>query len=105
MEYLISKTSAVYRKDGCYEYLMIHIGLEHPTGELELSDGMIVNRDFVFDLITHHDIEFYTIETSSHNKNVAGLPVFVEDSRLRVLSREDNSDDLGELPVFSVEVY
>jgi len=104
LEYVISKTSATHRNDGAYEYLMIHLALELPSGEIELSDGMIVARDFVLELMTQHDIEFYTVETNLHNKKVGGFPVFVEDNHLKVTSNDLDCDDLGELDTFLVEV-
>ena len=105
MEYLISKTSAIHREDGAYEHLMIHMGLEHDGGNLHLSRGMIIDRDLVVEMISTHGIQFYTVEETLHGKMAVGLPVFVEEDYLLVTPTNwPDHDDLGELPVFSVEV-
>jgi len=51
LDYVISKTSSTRREDGAYDYFMVHLALILPTGDIELTQGMIVARDFLFDLI------------------------------------------------------
>jgi len=105
MEYLISKTSVAHREDGAYEHLMIHMALEYDDGNLHLSRGMIIDRGLVVEMISTHGIQFYTVEETLHGKMATAFPVFVEEDYLLVKPTHwPEHDDLGELPVFSVEI-
>lgn len=105
VEYIISRICPAARDDGRYEYLMLNLFAELPGGNIALSKGMAVSRDFVYSLAILANVTFFTAETTPHNTLVLGQPVFIDNGFLTLHPGCGSQyDSLGQLPTFDVEV-